>query len=51
MGQKEMAVAGKNQIMIYGPKTDGTYIVECMGTKGQQPVPRSMSRASTPWKA
>jgi hypothetical protein len=28
MGQKETAVSGKNRIMIYGPKTDGTYVVE-----------------------
>jgi hypothetical protein len=28
LGQKEMAMTGKNRIMIYGPKTDGTYIVE-----------------------
>jgi hypothetical protein len=27
MGQKETAV-GKNRIMIFGPKTDGTYVVE-----------------------
>ena len=23
-----MAMSGKNQIMIYGPKDDGTYVVE-----------------------
>ena len=23
-----MAMTGKNRIMIYGPKTDGTYVVE-----------------------
>ena len=28
MGQQEMAMTGKNRIMIYGPKTDGTYVVE-----------------------
>ena len=28
MGQKETAVSGKNRIMIYGPKPDGTYVVE-----------------------
>jgi hypothetical protein len=28
MGQKETAASGKNRIMIFGPKTDGTYIVE-----------------------
>jgi hypothetical protein len=28
LGQKEMAItaAGKNRIMIFGPKTDGTYV-------------------------
>jgi hypothetical protein len=30
MGQKEMAITpdGKNRIMIFGPKNDGTYVVE-----------------------
>jgi hypothetical protein len=28
LGQKEMAMNGKNRIMIYGPKADGTYIGE-----------------------
>jgi hypothetical protein len=28
MGQKETAITGKNRIMIYGPKADGTYVVE-----------------------
>jgi hypothetical protein len=28
MGQEETAVTGKNRIMIYGPKNDGTYIIE-----------------------
>jgi len=28
MGQKEMAMTSKNRIMIYGPKNDGTYVVE-----------------------
>jgi hypothetical protein len=28
MGQKETAMNGKNRIMIYGPKADGTYLVE-----------------------
>ncbi len=27
MGQKEMAMTGKNRIMIYGPKDDGSYVV------------------------
>ena len=30
MGQKEMVVtaAGENRIMIFGPKTDGAYVIE-----------------------
>jgi len=28
MGQKETAVNTKNRIIIYGPKNDGTYLVE-----------------------
>jgi hypothetical protein len=28
MGQQETMVTGKNLIMIYGPKIDGTYVVE-----------------------
>jgi hypothetical protein len=37
MGQKEMAVtaAGKTRIMIYGPKHDGTYIVEFRAAAGE----------------
>ena len=35
MGQKEMAVSGKNRIMIYGPKSDGTYIVEFRTAAGE----------------
>jgi hypothetical protein len=35
MGQKETAVSGKNRIMIYGPKTDGTYIVEFRTAAGE----------------
>jgi hypothetical protein len=27
-GQGEVAVTGKSRIMIYGPKDDGTYVVE-----------------------
>jgi hypothetical protein len=26
-----MTTTGKNRIMIFGPKTDGTYVVECRG--------------------
>jgi hypothetical protein len=35
MGQKEMAMTGKNRIMIYGPKNDGTYIVEFRTAEGE----------------
>ncbi len=35
MGQKEMAMTGKNGIMIYGPKADGTYIVEFKTASGE----------------
>jgi len=37
MGQKEMAIApaGKNRIMIYGPKNDGTYIGEVKTAAGE----------------
>ena len=35
MGQKETSVAtGKNRIMIFGPKTDGTYVVELRTAAG-----------------
>jgi hypothetical protein len=45
MGQQEMAMTGKNRIMIYGPKTDGTYVVEfktaaAMRWRSQSPEPR-----------
>jgi hypothetical protein len=37
MGQKEMAVTvtGKNRIMIFGPKPDGTYVVEFRTAAGE----------------
>ena len=35
MGQKEMAMTGKNRIMIYGPKNDGTYVVEFRMSDGE----------------
>ena len=34
-GQIEMAVTGKNRIMIYGPKDDGTYIIEFKTAAGE----------------
>ena len=37
MGQKQMATtaAGKNRIMIFGPKTDATYVVEFRTAEGE----------------
>jgi hypothetical protein len=31
----EVAVIGKNRIMIYGPKNDGTYLVDFRTAKGE----------------
>jgi hypothetical protein len=39
-----MAMTGKNRIMIYGPKDDGTYVVEFRTTAGDVlaiPIPRT----------
>jgi hypothetical protein len=44
MGQKETVVTNKNRIMIYGPKNDGTYIVEFKTADGEElaiSVPRN----------
>jgi hypothetical protein len=59
MGQKEMAITGKNRIMIYGPKNDGTYIVEFRTAAGEAlaisiprteaGVIRALSRAHALW--
>ena len=35
MEQKETAVSGKNRIMIFGPKSDGTYIIEFRMADGE----------------
>ena len=35
MGEREVAVTGKNRIMIFGPKTDDTYVVEFRTAKGE----------------
>jgi hypothetical protein len=43
MGQKETAVSSKNRIMIYGPKDDGTYVVE-FGTAGGEALAISIPR-------
>ena len=32
---REMAVTGKNRIMIFGPKDDGTYVVEFRTAAGE----------------
>ena len=47
MGQKETTVSGKNRIMIFGPKTDGTYVVEFRTAAGEAlaiPIPASETR-------
>ena len=39
-----MAMTGKNRTMIYGPKTDGTYVVEFRTAAGAElaiSIPRS----------
>jgi hypothetical protein len=36
-----MITAGKNRIMIYGPKDDGTYVVEFRTAAGETPVVES----------
>jgi hypothetical protein len=35
MGQQETMMTGKNRIMIFGPKTDGTYVVEVRTAAGE----------------
>jgi hypothetical protein len=35
LGEGEVAVTGKNRIIIYGPKSDSTYIVEFRTAKGE----------------
>ena len=41
-----MAMTGKNRIMIYGPKDDGTYVVE-FRTAGGEPLAISIPRTET----
>jgi hypothetical protein len=44
MGQQEMAMTGKNRVMIYGPKDGGTYVVEFRTAEGDVlaiPIPRT----------
>ena len=35
MGQQETAVTNKNRIMIYGPKNDGTYVIQFRTAAGE----------------
>jgi hypothetical protein len=41
-----MAMTGKNRIMIYGPKDDGTYVVE-FRTAGGETLAISIPRTET----
>jgi hypothetical protein len=41
-----MAMTGKNRIMIYGPKDDGTYVVE-FRTAGGETLAISIPRTKT----
>jgi hypothetical protein len=41
-----ITATGKNRIMIYGPKTDGTYIVEFRTADGE-PLAISIPRTET----
>jgi hypothetical protein len=42
-----MTEAGKNRIMIFGPKTDGTYVVEFRTAPGARRWPFSIPRTET----
>jgi hypothetical protein len=35
LGKREMAPTGKNRIMIFGPKDDGSYVVEFRTAAGE----------------
>jgi hypothetical protein len=41
-----MTEAGKNRIMIFGPKTDGTYVIE-FGTAAGETLAISIPRGET----
>jgi hypothetical protein len=52
-----MTEAGKNRIMIFGPKADGTYIIEFKTAAGEAlaiSIPRTEAevrrRARLPWR-
>ena len=42
-----MSGGGKNRIMIYGPKDDGTYVVEFMTADGDVLASQSQGRRRT----
>src|SRR6516164_9119386 len=44
LGQKKMAMTGKNRIMIFSPKNDGTYIIEFRTAAGEA-VASSLDRS------
>jgi hypothetical protein len=51
LGQKEMAMTGKNRIMIYGPKDDGTYVIEFRTAAGEAraiSIPRTQTAVIRP---
>jgi hypothetical protein len=50
MGQKETAATatGKNRIMIFGPKTDGTYIIEFKTAAGDLVVGKGRFHQTRP---
>jgi hypothetical protein len=49
-----MTTTGKNRIMIFGPKTDGTYVVEFRTAEGESlaiSIPRTETAVSNPKRA
>jgi hypothetical protein len=53
MGQQETMVTRKNRIMIFGPKTDGIYVVEFRTAAGEAlaiPRLRSASYRAFNWE-
>jgi hypothetical protein len=47
-----MTTTGKNRIMIYGPKNDGTYVVEFRTAEGEAlaiSIPGSEAAADALW--
>ena len=47
-GTTPMMVTGKNRIMIYGPKDDGTYVIEFRTAEGET-LAISISRTGWQW--